>query len=210
MGKQFSRAEREILEGGLKKVEEVLGNARELIKFGERDLEILRERRDILSSWAEEILGYFFEQLLSYGKTREIVEKSRVEEKVIKEAFSSWYNSLVNGSLDGEIFRNQFFVGLIHVYRGVDNNLMMFMANVLEKKFLEKCLQTFPVEEAIVVYQAFKNVVDTLIAITVEGYVYMLKEGLVEVAGFKPALVERMMMIEIERLYKYFNENIRS
>ncbi|NPB08632.1 MAG: hypothetical protein GXN96_06865 [Aquificae bacterium] len=210
MGKQFTRAEREILEGGLRKVDEVIKDAQELIKFGERDLNILRERKETLISWAEEILGYFFDQLLSYDKTRRIVESSGVEKGAIKEAFLNWYRALVSGSLDMEIFKNQFFVGLIHVYRGVDNNLMMFMANVLERKFLEKCFQNFSPEEALVVYQAFKNVVDTLIAITVEGYVYMLKESLVEVAGFKPALVERMMMIEIERLYNYFNENIRS
>jgi len=76
----------------------------------------------------------------------------------------------------------------------------------LKRNFLAKCFEHFEPDEAVYVFQAFSKVVDFVIALTVEGYVFALYEGLIDIAGFKPALVERMMAIKIEEMYKEFKE----
>jgi ribosomal protein S10 len=42
--------------------------------------------------------------------------------------------------------------------------------------------------------------VDFVIALTVEGYEFALYEGLIDIAGFKLGLVERLMKIKLEEM----------
>jgi len=192
------------MEKAYERFKEVVENAKHLADFSERDGKILGERKEVLSSWADELVEDFYNTLLKYPKTAKIFEKIPVEG--VKKKFKNWYLELVSGKLDEDFLKRQFFVGLVHIYHRIDNDVMIFMANRLKRNFLAKCFEHFEPDEAVYVFQAFSKVVDFVIALTVEGYVFALYEGLIDIAGFKPALVERMMAIKIEEMYKEFKE----
>lgn len=194
-----------ILKEAEKKLAEIIEDAKNLIQFSEKDIQILAQRKEILQSWADELVEDFYNRLLEYPKTKQIFEKS-VPVNVVKEKFKSWYLELVSGQIDEKFYRRQFFVGLVHIYWGIENDVMIFMANHLKRAFLNKALEVFEPEEAVYVFQAFSKVVDFVIAITVEGYLFTLYQGLLDIAGLKPALVERMMKMKLEEMYKTFQE----
>ncbi|HIQ26680.1 MAG TPA: hypothetical protein EYH48_05070 [Aquifex aeolicus] len=201
-GKSF---EEHLIENAYKKLEELVENARNLVDFSEKDFQILANRKEILLSWSDEFAHEFYETLLRYPKTAKIFERISVE--VVKERFKKWYVDLVSGKGGEEFYKEQFFIGLVHIHNKIDNNLMIFMANHLKRHFLGKAFKSFQPEEAIYVFQAFSKLVDFVVALTVEGYIFTLYEGLLDVAGLKPSLVERMMKLKLEEIYKIFKKD---
>ena len=194
-----------LLQAAEEKLRETVEDAKNLIGFSEKDLKILSDRKDILLSWTDELVDDFYSVLERNPKTAEIFKKS-VPLEVVKEKFKNWYRTLVSGKMDESFFRKQFFVGLVHIYRGVENDVMIFMANHLKRSFLSKAFEHFEPEEAAYVFQAFSKLVDFVIALTVEGYIFMLYQGLTDVAGLKPSLVERMMKLKLEEMYNLFKK----
>ncbi len=200
---------RKVLEEAFQKVEEVLKNAEVLLGLSERDKETLRLRKELLQSWADEIIDHFYEVMLKSDEARAIVEKHNIDVEDLKRRNKEWYKHIVSGEIDERFFRYSFYVGLLHIYYGVDNDLMIFMADVLRRKFLQLCLETFEEGEAFEVYQAFSKVVAAFVGFTVEGYVFMLSHALLDILGMKPQLVERMMKMQLEEFLKAFRKHFK-
>lgn len=195
----------DLLREAEKKLLETIEDAKNLIQFSERDAQILAERKEELLSWTDELVDDFYNTLLKYPKTAEIFQKS-VPVEVVKEKFKNWYRELVSGKVDDHFYRRQFFVGLVHIYWGIENDVMIFMANHLKRSFLNKAFERFEPDEALYVFQAFSKLVDFVIALTVEGYIFTLYQGLLDVAGLRQGLVERMMKMKLEEMYKTFQQ----
>ena len=191
------------------KVENILEDVKTLLNFSQKDLEVLRIRKELLKSWADEIIEDFYSVLLKDEKAKEIIEKNKVSIERLKEANKAWYNKIVSGEIDEEFFKYSFFVGLVHIYYGVDNHLMIFMADVMRRKFLQLCLENFEEGEAFEVYQSFSKIVAAFVGLTVEGYVFMLKKALLDILGMKPELVNRLLKIELEKTLELFREKIK-
>jgi hypothetical protein len=198
-----------VLQESFKKVEEVLKNAEVLLGFSQKDVEILKLRKDLLLSWADEVIDNFYAVLLKNEKAKEILEKNNIPVEVLKEKNKNWYKQIVSGEVDEKFFRYSFYVGLLHIYYGVDNDLMIFMADVLRRKFLQLCLETFEEGEAFEVYQAFSKIVAAFVGFTVEGYVFMLRYAMLDILGMKPELVSRMMNMELKEFIKGFKEHFK-
>ncbi len=196
------------LEKSLEKISEVLENARQLLTFSEKDIEILKIRKDLLKSWSDEIIEDFYDNLLKSKKAREIIEKNNINLIKLKQANKEWYEQIVSGNVDEKFFKYSFYVGLLHIYYGVDNHLMILMADVLRRKFLKLCLETFDEEEAFEVYQSFSKIVAAFVGMTVEGYVFMLTEALMDILGMKPKLVDRLLKMELKQAIQYFRKNL--
>ncbi len=148
----------------------------------------------------------FYKTLLNYPKTAKVFEKVPVER--VKAKNKKWYEEVVSGNIDKNFYEFQFLVGLIHIYYGIDNNIMIFMAQHLKSNFLNKVAETFEPEEAIKVFKAFSKIVDFLIALTVEGYIFTLREALMDVAGYTSGLVDTMMNMKLEEIYKILKEEL--
>jgi hypothetical protein len=200
--KAMENLKRNLLGSANEKLREILENARNLAGLGENDFRVLADRKEILLSWTDELAEDFYQTLLNYPKTAKIFEKVPVEK--VKEKFKAWYRNLIAGGGGEEFYRQQFFIGLVHIYHQIDNNVMIFMANNLKRNFLKKLFEHFEPEEAIYVFQAFSKLVDFVIALTVEGYIFTLYQALTDVAGLRPTLVERMMKLKLEEIYNLF------
>ena len=191
-----------VLESSQVQLSKILKNAQNLIDVKEKDILYLRDRKDILTSWADELMDDFYDTLLKYPKTAKVFEKVPVE--VVKEKNKNWYKDVVSGKIDENFYKFQFFVGLVHVYWNIENNIMIFMANRLKMKFLDKASKHFEPQEATRVFHSFSKIVDFLIALTVEGFIFTLKEALFDIAGLNPNLVKNMMGIKLDEMYDQF------
>ena len=197
------------LDASLARTKEILEDVRVLLDFSEKDLQTLRLRKDLLKSWSNEIIDKFYEVLLKDNKARKILEKHNIDINKLKEANKRWYESIVAGEVDEFFFQYSFLVGLVHIYYGVDNHLMIFMADGLRREFLKKCLETFDEEEAFEVYQSFSKIVAAFVGMTVEGYIFMLKKALFDILGMKPELIERLLNMELLQTLKVFKKKLK-
>ena len=175
-----------------------------LIGISEEDIQTLKERRKILISWGDELMDEFYNTLLGYPKTAKVFEKVPVER--VKAKNKKWYEQVVSGEIGKSFYEFQFFVGLVHVYWNVENDIMIFMANRLKMHFLRKASEHFESKEALTVFQSFSKIIDFLIALTVEGYIFTLREALMDITGFTPGLVDNMMNMKLEELYELFQK----
>ncbi len=191
------------------KIKDTLSDAEILLGFSQEDVNLLREESEILTAWADEIIDHFYDTLLKNPKAKEIVKKYNIDVAKLKSANKKWYREIVSGNVNEKFFRYSFFVGLLHIYYDVDNDMMIFMADVLRRKFLEKCLNTYEKEKALKVYEAFSKVVAAFVGFTVEGYVFMLKKSLFDILGMKPQLVDRMMKMELKRFIEETRGNFK-
>ncbi len=194
------------MEDAYEKVRTILEDAKVLLNFSEKDIETLKLRKDLLKSWGKEIIDEFYDTLLKDEKARKIIEENNISIERLKKANLRWYESIVSGEVNEEFFRYSFYVGLVHIYYGVDNHLMIFMADVLRRKFLRLCLENFEEGEAFEVYQAFSKIVAAFVGFTVEGYIFMLKQALFDILGMKPELVKRMLKMELEKTLEGFKK----
>jgi hypothetical protein len=194
-----------LLEQANKKLAEILENARNLVDFNEDDFRILADRKEILLSWTDELTEDFYQTLLNYPKTAKIFETVPVEK--VKERFKDWYRTFISEGGSEEFYRKQFFIGLVHIYKQIDKSMIIFMGDHLKRYFMNKVFSTFKTDEAIYIYQAFSKLLDFIIALTIEGYVFILYQALLDIAGLKHSLVERMMQIKLEQFYQIFQNH---
>ncbi len=96
----------EILEHAKKRLHEILEDAKHLIGVKQEDIDILKERKETLLSWADDLMDDFYNTLLSYPKTAKVFERIPVEQ--VKSKNKKWYEQLVSGNIDEKFYEFQF------------------------------------------------------------------------------------------------------
>jgi len=185
----------------------VVKTSSELLNLEAEDFELLREERNTLSQWTNHIVKTFYDKLFSVPEALKILEN--VPREALEKTLADWYLSLLNGMPSNDFWKNQWFVGLAHIARGVDNHLMLSMMSLLQETFGDLCFKTYDPQRAWELYKAFKRITDTISSIIVEGYIVLYKVALEGLSGMKPALVDRMAFLEAQKMWKEY-KNSRS
>ena len=195
-------------DASVERVNDILEDVKVLLNYSEEDLQILQSYSTTLQSWADEIIEEFYKVLLKDDRAKRIIEENNIDLNRLKAANKRWYLQIVSGEIDENFFLYSFFVGLVHIRYGVDNHLMIFMADVLRRKFLELALKNFDKEEAFKIYQSFSKIVAAFVGMTVEGYIFMLQKAFLDILGMKPELVQRLLTMELEQTLKSFRKQL--
>ncbi len=163
--------------------------------------EVLRRYAENLKEWDELLVKVFYDTLFSYGTSASIFREGERTEREV--ALKMWYRRVVSGEWDESFWEWQFRkVGFAHVIRGIPNEFILSAMSLLQRTFLEKALQEFPVEEAVRVYTAFKHITDAVATLMAAGYMYCYLEALSESTGMPPALIERHAVLLARRIYE--------
>ncbi|NPA93492.1 MAG: globin [Chloroflexi bacterium] len=179
-------------------MEQVFQDLVTLIGFSEEDGRILKETSDVTSQWVEELSQAFYDLLFSYEPTAKVFYEG---ERAMREvSLKQWYLDVVSGNFTPEFWKHQWLVGLVHVARGVTNPYMLGMTSRVQQLFLHKCLEAFEPAQAEAVYGAFKRATDVVAGLVTEGYLQSYMTAMEKVAGFRRALVDRMLQMEIFRM----------
>jgi len=179
-------------------IEKVLHDMIVLTGFSEDDSRVLRETADVTATWAEEFTQAFYDLLFSYEPTAQVFREG---ERPAREAsLKAWYDGVIHGNFTPEFWQQQWVVGLIHIARQVTNPYMLGMTSRVQQLFLHKCLETFELEQAEAVYGAFKRATDVVAGLVTEGYFQNYMQAMERVAGFRKALIVRMLDMEIRQM----------
>jgi len=184
------------------KLENILKHYHILTGLSDRDYDILASHKETLSKWKDTVVKDFYDTLFSYEDTKNIFHEN--ERPKVEKTLEEWYLGLLEGKKDYAFWVHQWFVGLVHIPRGVKNVFMHSMMSRVQNLFCEKCFETFPPEEAKEVFLAFKRITDTIAGVIAEGYLDQYIEAIVRMSGIKEQVIERMAKLESKKMIEEF------
>lgn len=180
-------------------MEKVLKDLVSLIGLAKKDFQTLQEAAPVTQMWVEEFVTIFYDSLYGYESTLTVFKSD--ERAAREKTLRDWYLEVVSGNLERQGFwHHQWFVGLVHIPRKVTNTFMLSMMSKVQQHFLKKCMDAFDPDQAVAVYTSFKRVTDVIAGLIAEGYFTNYILAMEQVAGLRPALVERMMSIEVGKM----------
>ncbi len=178
--------------------QKVLQDLITLTGYSEEDAQVLRETAPITQAWAEGFAQAFYDLLFSYEPTAKVFHPG---ERPAREAsLKAWYAEVTSGNLTPAFWQQQWVVGLIHIARQVTNPYMLGMTSRVQQLFLQKCLEAFDPDQAQAVFLAFKRATDVVAGLVTEGFFQNYMLAMERVAGFRKALIVRMLDMEIRHM----------
>lgn len=181
---------------GEQMMEAVLNDLIRLIGYTEKDREILQDTSDVTQAWTEEITQHFYNTLYGYKSTQVVFKDG--ERAARENTLRHWYRQVSGGQIDQTFWQHQWFVGLVHIPRGISNPFMLGMMSRLQQLFRIKCLQTFDRAKAEIVYTAFKRVTDIIAGLIAEGYFQSYVQAMERMSGQSRNLIDRMVHMEVQ------------
>jgi len=165
-------------------------------RFRPEDGQIIKAHADLILPLAGEFVTGFYDTLYAHEPTRAVFEEGERAER--EKSLGAFLAHVVNGPHDDKFFAWLAFVGPVHVVRQVSNPMMLAMLDYLVLFIMKKFSGH---ENAEKITEAFVRLAATLGAIISYGYEVAWQEALHNVVGMPPALVQRMVHEEAQRLF---------
>jgi len=165
-------------------------------RFSAADSEVIRRNAEVLLGVKDTFVKRFYDILFAHPPTQAVFEEGERAER--EQTLAGFYERAINGPHDDEFFTWLAFVGPVHVVRGVTNPMMLAMLGFMVE-FVRENTRPLPDHEALV--SAFTRLAATMGAIIAYGYEVAWQKALENVIGIPPALTERTVHEEAQRLF---------
>jgi len=165
-------------------------------RFRSADSEVIRRNAEALLGAKDVFVKRFYDILFAHPPTRAVFEEGERPER--ERTLGDFYERVVKGPHDEEFFSWLAFVGPVHVVRGVTNPMMLAMLGFLVE-FVRENTRSLPDHEALV--SAFTRLATSMGSIIAYGYEVAWQKALENVIGTPPALIERTVHEEAQRLF---------
>lgn len=158
-------------------------------RFRPEDADIIARHKDLLLSWTAELVQTFYNTLFAHPPTKGVFHEGERPER--EKTLEDWWRRTVEGPLDETYFGWMAKVGLIHVFRKVENPMMLSMTDFVGE-FVGKKSYTMSSPEALALTGAFNRLLGTLRAVVVYAYDHTRDLAIQNMTGLDPALTERL------------------
>ena len=179
-------------------MEQVLNDLIRLTGYSDKDPQTLRDVADTTQAWMEEITQAFYDTLYGYSSTAVVFKEG--ERPSREDTLRNWYHYVSQGKIDENFWHWQWYVGLVHIPRGITNPFMLGMMSRVQQHFQTKCRQAFEPEQADAVFQAFKRITDVIAGLIAEGYFQSYLEAVQRTSGQSRVLIDRMVGFAVEEM----------
>lgn len=176
-----------------------------LTGFSEADVETLKAAAAALQPWSEEITQIFYNTLYSHEPTRAAFREG--ERPAREDTLRNWYQIVISGQIDDNFWRWQWYVGLVHIPRGITNPFMLGMMSRVQQIFWQKCEETFEATQSKAVFGAFKRVTDVIAGLIAEGYFQSYVQAMERMSGQSRTLIDRMVQLEVTEMLAEAKKN---
>lgn len=165
-------------------------------RFRPEDARVIYEHKEILLGLEGAVVKGFYDTLYAHPPTAVVfVEGERPDREG---TLSHWWRRTVNGPLNDQYFAWMAMVGLVHVLRGVQNPMMLAMADytvgVVAGTVADGALGEVDGERLV---EAFRRLASTVGSIITSGYDQAIVDALYNVAGMPENLLRRLRDQEI-------------
>ncbi len=177
----------------------VLESSANLNNLSKSDFELLNKYRDIFSQWTDELVKIFYDSIFKFDKTASIPYKG--EREKLEKTLTDWYLDIISGKLNEKFWTKQWYVGLAHIHRKVDNKYMVAMMGKFQEEFMKKTFENFDKDLALKISLAFNRITNAILAVIVEGYINMYIKALEGMTGINKEVLDRIVAIESKKLF---------
>jgi hypothetical protein len=184
----------------------ILSQIPDSIKLTPEDIKILHDNKQFVLDREDAIFEKFFEILLNFEPTKNIFNEGEVPR--VKEVFKRWLKITLSSEFNDEYWQWQTFVGLVHIKRGVTNNVFISMLSVVTEMLVEEVTANVPNEVGVPILKAWLKLSRTLGALISESYRIFYLKAVEEVTSIDEKLLNRISILAIDNLLKD-NQNFR-
>lgn len=168
-----------------------------LIGFSEQDINCIHQHREILLSCAETIVKLFYDRLFSVEKTKAIFEEG---ERVAREqTLANWYTKTLTEAIDDNYWKWQWYVGVVHIKRQVENPMMISMTTAIQEIVLQTSIDKLGQEQGLQLYMAFKRLMTVVVSLIAKSYELGLLEAIQQTTGMSAALIQTNIKVGIDK-----------
>ena len=172
-------------------------------RFSAADSAVIREHADFLLTLGPELVATFYDTLFAHPPTAAVFVEG--ERGARESTLSQWWRRTVYGPHDDAYFAWMAMVGLVHVARGVNNSMMLAMADLT----VSVVTRAVAIDRAVdpeasdvgraQVPDAFRRLAATVGAIISYGYDQSVAAALYNIAGMPEALLRRLLDHEMSQ-----------
>ena len=185
-------------------IQNTLDDLKVLTGYTDNDPLILQSVASETMAWKEEVTQAFYDTLYGHGSTHAVFRDG--ERPAREDTLRNWYDIVTGGKIDDNFWQWQWFVGLIHIPRGITNPFMLGMMSCVQQLFRSKCYGTFEPAKAEEVFGAFKRVTDIIAGLIAEGYFQSYVQAMERMSGQSRTLIDRMVYLEVEEMIAEFRQ----
>lgn len=179
-------------------MEQILEDLLALSGLLEEDCQLLHENTQYTQKWVDAVVNEFYDTLYGYANTAKVFREGERPHR--EETLRQWYIEVTSGKINAEFWQHQWFVGLVHIQRGVDNQFVLGILTRIQQLFLKKCLEEFERDKAQAVFGAFERITSVIAGLVVEGYRQQYLNAVERTSGISVGLINRMATVEANRM----------
>jgi len=186
--------------------ERILSQIPDSIKLTTDDIKILHDNKQFVLDREDVIFERFFDILLNFEPTKNVFKEGEVP--IVMNVFKRWLKITLSSEFNDEYWQWQTFVGLVHIKRGVTNNVFISMLSVVTEMLVEEVTSNVPNEAGVPILKAWLKLSRTLGALISESYRIFYLKAVEEVTSIDEKLLNRISILAIDNLLKD-NQNFR-
>lgn len=179
-------------------MKQILNNLITLTGYTDADAQILHGVAEKTVAWGPMIATAFYDTLYGYESTSPVFKKG--ERPTREKSLVHWYDMLIAGKVNDDFWQWQWYVGIVHIPRGISNSFMMGMMSSVQQMFLTQCMAAFEKEQALTVYGAFKRITDIVAGLIAESYFESYLEAVQRSTGLSRKLIDRQVSFAVEEM----------
>lgn len=179
-------------------MKQILNDLITLTGYTNADAQILEEVADQTEAWGPMIATAFYDTLYGYESTSPVFKDG--ERPTREKSLVHWYNMLIAGKVNDDFWQWQWYVGIVHIPRGISNSFMMGMMSSVQQMFITRCMATFEKEQALIIYAAFKRITDVVAGLIAESYFESYLEAVERSTGQSRKLIDRQVSFAVEEM----------
>lgn len=167
-------------------------------RFDDADADLVLRYRDLLLVLEDDLVRGFYDTIYAHEPMRVVMGE---DDRTMREVtLRQWWQRTVTGPFDDYYWTWQVLVGLVHVKRGVKNPMMIGMWGFIGIWLTQQLATALEEDEAKRVFESFQRLSFTVQALTCKSYLQHYLKILQRTTGFTPALLDRLVQTEIDKV----------
>jgi len=176
----------------------ILSQIPDSIKLTDEDIQIIHTNKDFILDREDAIFDRFFEILLNFEPTKNVFKEGEVP--IVMKVFKRWLKITLSSEFNDEYWEWQTFVGLVHIKRGVTNNVFISMLSVVTEMLVDAVVTNVPKEDAIPILKAWLKLSRMISALISESYRIFYLRAVEDVTNIDENLLNRISLLAIDKL----------
>ena len=178
--------------------QDILASLPPSVNLRPEDYETLKASKSFVEERLDLITTTFYDVLFDFDKTKKVFKEG--EREIREKSFKHWVRLTLTKEINQEYWEWQAYVGLIHVKRGIKNDIFIRMLNFVTEMLVAEVVNNVPPEQAVPILTAWLRLSAVVSALIAESYRLVYQTAVENVTGLSETLLDNVVKVEIDKL----------